>query len=77
MSQFTSLDLSRGPALEVDDESGEIDPRCEQNSGWSDTTSLDSSVYKYREQNGRTYHSFKADGKCHGTDCSPSPGPTG
>lgn len=34
----------------------------ETGQGGSDTTSLASSIFKYRVENGRTYHAYKAGG---------------
>jgi hypothetical protein len=30
----------------------------------SDTTSVMSSIYRFREENGRTYHAYRASGEC-------------
>lgn len=32
---------------------------CSNQTGGSDTTSLKSSIMKYRKENGRTYHAYK------------------
>jgi hypothetical protein len=45
----------------ADDNSDDGDSAMGSRGGLSDTTSVMSSVYKFREENGRTYHAYRAE----------------
>ncbi|GAB1318277.1 S-adenosyl-L-methionine-dependent methyltransferase [Madurella fahalii] len=45
---------------EADDADNDVDSSLSLGSNQSETTSLAPSIYKFREENGRTYHAYKA-----------------
>ncbi|KAF5004882.1 hypothetical protein FDECE_8664 [Fusarium decemcellulare] len=50
----------RAPVIEADPEIDDNDSAFDGESNFSDSTSLASSILKYRVENGRTYHAYKA-----------------
>ena len=52
----TAIDPANVPALEVDDNT---DSSYGEDDAVSSTASIASSILKYREENGRTYHAYK------------------
>jgi hypothetical protein len=47
------------PVIEAEADSYDADSAYDVDSVTSSTTSIGSSVLKYREENGRTYHAYK------------------
>jgi hypothetical protein len=44
-------------------EDGDVDSAYGVSGDMSDTTSMASFIFKYRQQNGRTYHAYQTDGE--------------
>ncbi len=55
----TSPRSSDGAPEGIEAEDDDYDSTYETDAGGSSTTSIGSSVLKYREENGRTYHAYK------------------
>src|ERR1700712_4248269 len=63
MAESQTTNVLAGPvapgALEAEDDNWEVDSAVGADDLASSTTSISSSILRYREENGRTYHAYK------------------